>query len=133
MEEIHFKILQFLDKQTEPVREDWFPNFITSHYTHNTTKEGGLIHDLRVVLAATKQWINTVKYLPNYYVISDYGRSALRKQIEERTKKEKEMIEDKKMQKEEFRTNKTIKTWTIIGIILATLMSLFGYLQGWFS
>ncbi len=133
MDDIHFKILDFLNRQKEPVHEDRFPNFITSYYTHNTTSEGGLIHDLRIVLAATKQWIDTVKYIPNYYIISDYGKAALQKEIDKRNEESLARLEKNKMDRQGIRISKKALIWTIIGVLSAVLLGLIaGYKQGWF-
>ncbi len=84
MEESHFKILTFLSKQTDAICENNFPNIVNSEYSNYSTDAGGLIYDLKVNLLGTKGWIETRKYHPNFYVISDFGRVVLQQEIDKR-------------------------------------------------
>ena len=126
MEYIHFKILEFLNRQTEPVCEDRFPNIITAFYPHNTASEGGLIHDLQIVLSATKKWITTTAYSPNYYIITDFGKSALKRETDEISEKgKKEKLEKRKSEIDLVNAERTLKTYpsTRLMAIIACVVS----------
>lgn len=134
MQETHFKILKFLSEQTEPIREDRFPNKITSDYSHNMANEGSLIHDLRIVLAATKEWICMVKYHPNYYIISNFGKSALEKEIEKRKEENKLLLQQNEYRKQGINISRRTLRWTIMGVVVAIIIGTFtAYKLGWFS
>lgn len=117
MENSHFKILSFLKNQSEPVREDRFPNIITSEYSHSTTDTEGLIHDLRINLSNTKSWINITKYHPNFYVISDFGRAALQKEIDKRfIESEKEELQTRKLKVDLKNAERVLKSYKLTRI-----------------
>ncbi len=128
MDDIHFKILQFLDNQTEPISEERFPNIITSHYPHSMTSEGGLIYDLRIVLSKTKDWITATKYHPNFYIITDFGKSALKKEIDKRAiNDDKERLQQDQItsiidtNKSVASTNYWVKRTSIISVVVASI------------
>jgi hypothetical protein len=112
MEESHFKILTFLSKQANPICENNFPPIVTSEYSHNSADKGGLIYDLKVNLLTTKRWIEVTKYHPNFYIISNFGRTVLLNEIEKRKiESEKEELQKRKLKVDLVNAERTLKTY----------------------
>ena len=80
MDEKHFKILQFLSGQENPVKFDKFPDTIKSLFRQNTIQEGSLIHELKIALS-NKLWVKESKDLRHHFYITDLGNSELLNEI----------------------------------------------------
>lgn len=78
MDEKHFKILEFLSKQTRPIKEQEFPPEITSEYKKYTVDNGSLFYELNIILSQNKKWIIEDKTKNYHFSISDTGRIALK-------------------------------------------------------
>lgn len=76
MEEMHFKILEFLSRQTEPVSADNFPEEIKGNYA-NGIKVGSLLYELIHVLKESKGWIESINTNPHFF-INEQGLKAFK-------------------------------------------------------
>ena len=78
MDEKHFKILEFLSKQTTPIKLDNFPQEIKSDYDAHILSQGSLHYELEIVLK-NKKWVEESKtHSLHYSITKDFGKTALR-------------------------------------------------------
>lgn len=79
MDENHYQILEFLSKQTTPIKMDNFPQAIKSQFDSYSIKPGSLHHELEIVLK-NKGWVAEAKNVNNQYIITPYGQEVLSKE-----------------------------------------------------
>ena len=80
MDQSHYKILEFLARQTIPIKYDKFPQEIQSEFDPYSVDIGSLYYELEFVLKNKKNWIQEAKTANHHFIISPYGQDVLKKE-----------------------------------------------------
>lgn len=109
MDDREYEILKFLSDKTKGVILMDFPNSIISEYPKNQGEDRIDLQFSRV-LVATKKWLYIHDRPPNGFLISDFGREALKREEDVRSKQnEKKDLELQKLRSENLKlTNELI-------------------------
>lgn len=81
MDKKHFKILEFLNNQTKPIKFSDFPDKIQSDFNPYGLGSDSLYHTLKISLS-NKLWVKESKSKTNCFEITPLGKDELKEEIQ---------------------------------------------------